>query len=123
TGLGIVLEERVQVGIRCPQIFSFPTNPVRTVGGSGELRLDHPALGIDAIDLARRRHRGPELAVSPLLPMRACAERLPSQHLSLLKTTDGLALLLRRPSGCGTRARLRERTAACRRVAQHLVNH
>src|SRR5258706_77769 len=50
--LGIVLEKRVEIGIGDPQVFSFPSDSMRTVPRCRKLCLDHPGLGIYPIDFA-----------------------------------------------------------------------
>src|SRR5260221_7544663 len=50
--LRIVLEKRVEIGIGHPKIFPFPSDSMRTVPRRRKLGLDHPALGIDPINLA-----------------------------------------------------------------------
>src|ERR1700736_152382 len=89
-GLRIVFEKRVPIGIGGPQVFPFPSDPVRTVARRGKLCLHHPGLRVDAIDLARRRHGEPEFAVPPLLTVSACARSGSSHYLSLLESTDHL---------------------------------
>ncbi len=49
-GVGIVLEEGALVGVRAPQVFPFPADPMGTVAVGWETLLDDPALGIDAVD-------------------------------------------------------------------------
>src|SRR5437660_12026395 len=117
-----MLKKRVPIGIGGPQVFSFPSDPMRTVARRGKLCLHHPSLGVDAIDLARRRHGEPELAIPPLLAVSACARRRSAHDLSLLESTDHL-LSRTLLSACRPLTLLCQRAAAGRRIAHHLINH
>src|SRR5690349_21633023 len=48
----IVFEKGIEIGVCYPEVFAFPTNAVRPVACSIELRLHHPGLRIYAINTA-----------------------------------------------------------------------
>ena len=101
-----------------PEDPNASANAMRTVRRRRELRLHHPRLRVHFIDLARRRHRYPQEAVPPLLPMRARPRSLAAQRIPRLKAAHRF-----RRRRLRSRHRFRQRTAPRRRVARHLINH
>src|SRR5580658_7084209 len=124
TGLRIVLEKRVPIGVGDPEVPTLPTDSVRPIAGRVKSLLDDPRFWIQAKDHARRGHRHPKLAVPHLLamssgPQSAAAEQLPrleAPHLAGVRVFSWLLLLSRL-------LLRREWAAARRRISHHLVDH
>src|SRR5579885_211346 len=124
-GFGIVLEKRVEVGIGAPEIPALPADSMRAVAGGLESLLDHPGLGVQAEDHARRRHRHPQLAVPDFLSVRAGSQGARAEQLACLVAPHLIRVQVLRRSlfprlSCW---RLRQRAAPRGRVPNHLVDH
>ena len=76
TCFGVMLVKGIQVRVRDPEKAALPANAVGTVPGGGEVGLDDPVVGVDAVDHAGGGDSHPELPVAPLETVSAGAGRI-----------------------------------------------
>src|ERR1700676_1870995 len=88
TGVRIVLEERVPIGVGDPEVPALPADSMGPITCGVEPFFDDPGLRIHTEDHTRRRHGHPELAVPHFLAVSACSQSAAAEQLAGLESSD-----------------------------------